>query len=578
MRTLGVLSGLALCLCLVACGGDDVLTDAGPLADAGVDMPPDPPVEPDTYCPGPGCADEGDDVLYVGAAKVDISPVIDETTEIQTLDVNGDGLFQAFMGDTFRDTNGNGVFDGVWIAGYDVGRPASGIDNPTWARAIALRRNGITMALVAIDVVGYFNNEIEAAREYVRDMGVDVDFVSVTSTHVHEARDTIGIWGPDFATTGVDLAYQDSINRKIAEAVHDAVAALEPAHVSYASTFLRDQPGGQLQYIGDARDPFILDDEIRIMNFTGAESGETIATLVNTAGHPEVTGRSNQLISSDYPNWLREAVENGVQITEGSETTELPGIGGICVFYQGALGVQIGPARTMPIDFNGTALDGHSQRTAEVLGTRLGQFVLEALADTANVVTDETAALGFRSFKFLVHIQNRVYHIGFRQGLFHRDTLNSDPERPIYPGINEPDIETEVSVIDIGRAQILGVPGELDPALFVGGYDGSYTPAGREVVDTTRTNPADLSMAPTGPYLRDLAREDAEYVYLFGLTNDQLGYFVVPFDYELNPNSPYLIEATGSHYEETNSIGIDGWPRINDKLTQLLAWRPDESP
>ena len=23
------------------------------------------------------------------------------------------------------------------------------------------------------------------------------------------------------------------------------------------------------------------------------------------------------------------------------------------------------------------------------------------------------------------------------------------------------------------------------------------------------------------------------------------------------------------------SVGPDGWPRINDKVTQLLAWRPD---
>lgn len=578
MKWLGLLSSFVLLVVVSACGSEVVAADGGALADGGVDAPPDPPVEPDVYCPGPGCVDEGDDVLYVGASKIEITPVIDDTTEIQTLDVNGDGLFQSYMGDTFRDTNGDGIFNGVWLAGYDVGRPASGVNNPTWARAIALRRNGVTMALVAIDVVGYFNNEIEAARQYVRDMGIDVDFVSVTSTHVHEGRDTIGIWGPDFATTGLDLAYQDSVNRKIAEAVHDAVAALEPAHVSYASTFLRDQPGGQLQYIGDARDPFILDDEVRIMNFTGATSGETIATLVNTAGHPEVTGRSNQLVSSDYPNWLREGVENGVHIEDTSGTIDLPGLGGICVFYQGALGVQIGPARTMPIDFNGTALDGHSQRTAEVLGTRLAQFVLTALADTPNVITDTTAALGFRAFKFYVRIQNRVYHIGFRQGLFHRDTYHSDPERPIYPGVNEPDVLTEISVLDIGRAQIIGVPGELDPALFVGGYDGSYTPAGRPVVDDTREHPPDLSMAPTAPYLRDLARDDAEYVYLFGLTGDQLGYFVVPFDYKLNPNSPYLIEAAGSHYEETNSIGTDGWPRINDKLTQLLAWRPDPSP
>lgn len=564
----------------VACKGDpDTSTaDAGThdMGDAGVDMPPDPPVVPNSYCPGPECTDVGDDVLYVGAAKVDITPVIDETTEIQLIDNNHNGTFDPSDGDTFRDTNGNGTFDGIWIAGYGTGRAALGVNNPQWARAIVLRRNGITMALVSVDVVGYFNNEIGAARQYIADMGLDVDFVSVSSTHVHEARDTIGIWGADFSTSGVDIAYNDSINHKIAEAVHDALAAVAPAHIQYARTRLRDQPGGTLRYIGDARDPMIIDDEVRIMRFTSVASDATIATLVNTAGHPEVTGDSNQMLSSDYPHWLRDGVENGVDLADG---TNIAGVGGICVFFQGALGVQIGPSRTSPLDYDGTALDTHGERTATVLGQRLAQFVLTALGDGGGSVTDETASLGFRTFEFYVTIQNRFYHVGFQQGLFHRETFHNDPERPIYPGVNEPDVLTEVSVIDIGRSQIITVPGELDPALFVGGYDGSYTPEGHTVLDPERTtNPPILADAPAAPYLRDLARDDAEYVYLFGLTGDQLGYFIPPFDFKLSTASPYLLQADGSHYEETNSIGTDGWPRISDKLTQLLAWTPPASP
>ncbi|MBK8170766.1 MAG: hypothetical protein IPK60_10560 [Sandaracinaceae bacterium] len=407
-------------------------------------------------------------------------------------------------------------------------------------------------------------------------MGLDVDYVSVSSTHVHETRDTIGIWGADFATSGVDLAYNDSINHKIAEAVRDGIAALEPSHIQYARTQLRDQPGGTLRYVGDARDPMIIDDEIRIMRFTGATSGETIATLVNYAGHPEVTGESNQLISSDYPHWLRDGVENGIDLADG---TVMPGVGGICVFFQGALGVQIGPSRSSPIDYDGTPLNIRGERTATVLGERLAQFVLTALGDSSGSVTDETAALGFRNYEFLVTIQNRAYHIGFQQNLFHRPTLNNDPELPIRPGYNEPQINTEIAIIDIGRSQIITVPGELDPSLFVGGYDGAYTPEGHTPLDPGRTeNPPDLTMAPAAPYIRDLARDDAEYVYLFGLAQDQLGYFVPPYDYELSRASPYLIQPEGSHYEETNSIGIDGWPRIADKLTQLLAWRPTAAP
>ena len=36
---------------------------------------------------------------------------------------------------------------------------------------------------------------------------------------------------------------------------------------------------------------------------------DTIATLINYAGHPEYTGSDNTLLSSDYVNWLRDAVD-----------------------------------------------------------------------------------------------------------------------------------------------------------------------------------------------------------------------------------------------------------------------------
>jgi hypothetical protein len=62
---------------------------------------------------------------------------------------------------------------------------------------------------------------------------------------------------------------------------------------------------------------------------------------------------------------------------------------------------------------------------------------------------------------------------------------------------------------------------------------------------------------------------------LFGLTNDFLGYFVPDFDYELSARSPYIDEAEGDHYEETNSAGMGAWPRVRGHLEELLAWTPE---
>ena len=60
------------------------------------------------------------------------------------------------------------------------------------------------------------------------------------------------------------------------------------------------------------------------------------------------------------------------------------------------------------------------------------------------------------------------------------------------------------------------------------------------------------------------------------LGSDQIGYFLPDFDYVLDARNPYIDEAPGDHYEETVSVGIDGWGRVQRQLEQLLAWTPDE--
>jgi len=583
LRCAALLCTLALSS-TAACGDDDAPmtpdagmgpVDMGGRRDFGAVI--DEPV-PLSYCPGgPDCAAAGDDVLHAGAAAIDITADL-TNADYQTLDVNGNGSFDARDGDTFMDKNGNGTYEGVWIAGYGSPRGASGVLNPQWARAIALRTNGTTLVLVSIDVVGYFKDDIDLARGYARELGVDFDHLLVSATHVHEAPDTIGIWGPAVNSSGRSAEYNERVNRAIASAAKVAVDALEPAHIQYAMARARDMdPAGINRFVGDDRDPNIIDDEVRILRFTeAADDTATIATLVNFAAHPEYTGSENQLLSSDFVHWLRDGVENGVPAPTPAETA-LPGLGGTCVFFQGALGSQIGPGRTSPRDFDGTTvLERRSAQAAVVLGTRLAQHVLRALSDTSGVVTDETAQLAYRNYVFRLKVQNLLYQLAGEFGVFTRSLFNYNSDRRASAS-NPPWLETEIAVLDIGRARILTAPGELDPMLFVGGKDGSYTPPGEPVVDTTAENPPDLALAPDDGYLREraiAARPEAEFVFLFGCAEDFMGYFVPEFDYELDPAGPYTTQAPGDHYEETNSIGPEGWPRLQEKMHALIEWVP----
>jgi hypothetical protein len=557
----------------VDAGTDAHVSDAGREPDAG---PPDAgPFMPDLECPGSeGCADMGDGVLHVGVAAREITPVIDERTEMLTVDVNGNGFYDS--GDEWNDVDGDAEFDGEWIAGYGNGRAATGVSDPQWARVIALRQNETTIVIAALDCVGYFNDQVDRVRARVAALGVDVDYLGVGATHSHESRDTMGIWGRTFVDTGIDPAYMDRIVEEVAMATRDAVAAARRAHVQYASVMLRDQPGGTLRYVSDNRDPRVIDDEVKVMRFLDAADGTTtIATLVNFGSHPEYAGSDNTLLSSDFPHWLREGIEEGLVGPDG--TTMVPGVGGTTVFVNAAVGSQIGPTELRSETWDGRVLgDSLSLEVSQTVGTQLAYFVLQALGPGGGSRTEETARIAVRQKRFFVDVQNRVYHVGVIAELFVRESFHWDPDRPLIEGRNEPDIRTEVVVIDIGDVTIVGVPGELDPALFLGGYDGAYTPAELMVADPMRENPVDLSMAPPPPYLRDLAmtsRPDVETVMLFGLFNDEIGYLVPEFDYQLHDRAPYFEQAPGDHYEETNSVGPLGWPTIRANLEPLLQWR-----
>jgi len=570
---------------LVACGDDVMTADGG--ADSAVDASGDTgvvdsgspdtsmplvPVVPNGYCPGgSGCEAGADGTLLVGAAAVDVTPSL-EGADVMTVDTNGNGIYESRDDDEYLDVDGNGEFDGVWIAGYDNARPAAGVNDPQWARAIALRNGDVTVVLVSIDCVGFFHDDVVRVRELASD--VDADYILVSATHTHEGTDTMGRWGFNLDVTGIDLDYMDQVREGAAQAIRDAVGALRPANVQYATTRFRDQPGGTYRYVSDSRDPVILDDEMRIMRYVDAGADTTIATLINFGSHPEYAGPRNSLLSSDYAHWLRDGVENGVL---GPTGEMVPGVGGIAVFYQGAVGSQIGPNDLEAEGWDGTVYgDDQNLLLAEVVGQQMAYFVLDALGPDGGSETEESAELGHRNFVFRLEVENFQYHVAYLAGLFAtREAYDYDPMG--IPGRLDPlpKLETEIAVVDIGRAQILTIPGELDPALFVGGYDGSYTPDGVPIVTDTRDNPPDLTMAPGAPYLRDLARDDADFVYLFGLANDEIGYLVPAFDFQLAATLEWIAEAPGDHYEETVSPSRAAWPAIEHYMQELLAWTPD---
>ncbi|MCH9688903.1 MAG: hypothetical protein K0V04_46145, partial [Deltaproteobacteria bacterium] len=452
----------------------------------------------------------------------------------------GDGEFQrAFIGGFSHNRPASGV------RGDGVGLPGVGEGDGISLRALVLEQGDLRLAIVTADTVGIFRPDVVRVRQGLADAGLEIDYVVVHAIHDHEGPDTMGLWGPDLFTSGYDSTYGEQWRSAAVEAVTQAVAELRPVAsmvVGTADAASYDRVLGVANVLRDSRDPWVVDPRVGVARFVDAR-GETIATLLNWACHPETVASGNTLLSADYVHALRRTVEQGSQ---WSVAPGRPGVGGPAIFISGALGgmmTSLGVTVTNP---DGQTYQEASFEKADSIGQMIGEMALDAL-ETGDAVADPR--LRFMANSFPVPVSNTQFLFAFGNGLLEREVIDVGGSEGI---------ETEMALIDVGPLRMLTVPGELLPELAVGGYDGAHVHApGVPLVDPENPRPPDLAAAPVGPYLLDrIAADDPlRTPWIVGLGNDELGYIIPEYDFVVADGVPYFEEAEGDHYEETNSIG-----------------------
>jgi hypothetical protein len=378
----------------------------------------------------------------------------------------------------------------AFIAGYGQNRKSTGAHDTLMARCLVLESGKMRLAIVSCDLIGLPRYEGQKIRAHVK--SVIPDHLILAATHTHSGPDTVGQWGPDIRTRGVDEAWMESLRDKVAHLVDSTAAQLRPANIRFAS---RPDVTGISKNI---RVPRILDTELGVMQVTGRSDGKTIATLVNYACHPEIL--NNRQISADFPHWLYETVEAR--------------LGGICLYVNGAQGGMI------TADFDeSTAPKGENWKAAEALGTSLGEQAVAALKG-AEPIADTSITLQRRVFT--VPLENQMFKTLIALHVFPGDVLKTGA------------IETEVSRFTIGPAEFLTIPGEALPNV--------------------------------GFYLK--RHMSGQPKFLFGLTNDFLGYILAPEDYGLK-----LYD-----YETRVSVGPEIEPGMVQNLLDMALGHNSSTP
>lgn len=471
----------------------------------------------------------GEVVIQAGFSAVPITPdIIDRWT-----DTLGNFYYNPAEGDTYEDVTESGSFNAVWMAGFQRSKPAQGVNDDLWARAMVLDDGRTRFAWVVLDAIGFNSDDIISVRKRIpADLGID--YVIISSTHTHSAPDLIGLWGPSPFTSGVNPDYVAKVKRGVLDAIKLATDRLKPAYFRFS--YDKD---GSLDMLGDTRDPIIINPIINVMQALDAQTDSTLGTLITWDNHPETIWNNNLQITSDFPHYLRETIENG--IFQDDEII-VEGLGGTSIFAIGNIGGLMTTHPSVPIEsiITGDIFVEPTFDKVKTQGQNLGILVLNALKSETSAEI-RLGGIELRAKTIELPLDNHYFRLGAALGLFERGMSSWMKVR------------SEIAYWKLGPASFLHHPSELYPEIAYGGIE---APAGRNY----NIHPQEI------PPLIEFMHGD--YRFMPGLSNDMIGYVVPKSQWDTKP--PFTYEAESRPYGEINSLGSETGPILHRELINLI--------
>lgn len=466
--------------------------------------------------------------LQAGFSAVAITPDVPDRWE----DKNGDAKYKPKDGDTFTDGNSNGVFDPVWIAGFSNSKPANGIHDDTWARTMIIDDGTTRLAMVMIDAIGFMHDDVVDVREMIP-AEAGITYAIVASTHTHESADLLGMWGKTPFKSGINKDYMKFVKNQIVKSIVGAAENLRPASLEISQDLT-----GAIPLVKDTRKPEVFDSGLRMIKAIDKESGNTLGAVVAWGNHPETLWSKNLLISSDFPHFVRDGVENGVF---NGDSLVTPGIGGVCVYMNGAIGglMCTHPSLAVKDPFTGEEIKEPSFEKAAAEGKHLSMLALDAMDQPDAVIDSANISLMVRTVLF--PINNNLFKLATALGVLDRGTTGWMKMR------------SEISVFKIGPLSFVTIPGEVYPEIVNGG------------VEAPEGNDFDIK-AQEVPPIRDMM--EGEFKFILGLANDEIGYIVPKSQWDVE--APYTYGRDNSPYGEGNSLGKETAPLLHKNIQEML--------
>ncbi len=347
---------------------------------------------------------------------------------------------------------------GLYMDGYVARKGRSiGIHDPLMAGALTLEYGDRRALIVTLDVMA-------VSRSFTADLRHDLatllhtspDAVLICASHTHAAPRGLQDWSP-IGTAALDNSLAMRVGASIRRAVEQAQSRLRPARLRSAA--------GEVVGIGGERNhpERPVDAQVSVLAFDDTKD-DPIAVLFHYACHPTVLSADNLEYSADFPGAARRRIYERYP-------------NAVCLFVNGAAGNV------------STRFQRRSQTFEEVerLGRRLGDRVIELLADAANdtLALDwlcESLALSLREFP----VEARQVETSGNERIDTVQVQGANIEATLYRALQGRKYQqAEVCALQIGLWTLLTVPGEafndladalhsVSPHALILGYANDY--------------------------------------------------------------------------------------------------------
>lgn len=310
--------------------------------------------------------------------------------------------------------------DSLYMAGGKPNRPFIDVHDDLYVKAFYIENKKEDIVILTFDCIGLMYPALLEIRNNIKKElpSVNSDHIVISSTHTHAGPDVVGIWGKDFAHSGVNPSHMQKIISQSVAAIKEAVRKKEACTFEYASGSFGEE------WVKNISEPTALDRQVSVLRFIDKNS-KHIATLTNFACHPTIMDDATTQASADYV-WGYYKYMDSIQ-------------GGVNMFLQGSIGGWVQPEGIES-----------SFENAYYWGSSLARYV-NVLLKTPN--QNRGKVITFKSQIVDLPMKNPNFIALSNAGVIKRNYGST--------------VTTEIACFNIGDAGFATHPGETVPAMSI---------------------------------------------------------------------------------------------------------------